>query len=372
MSATSKKLFLIAILLAGVISAASPARALKINDKFAVNGLLAGAYQYLDASGSPEDSHLGRGSAPLQIELSFTPTGKDELFAKLGFAAGNGIHTTSPFKLSPWAASQEDDVKDINGTGRDYLLTAWYKHTFSWGQKHSLSLSAGLIDSTDYVDQNTYSNDEYTQFMNEALVNGPNGFAPSYDQGAALEWQYGPYSLNGVFMHVHQNDEGNDFNYYALQAAYTLNTPWGQGNYRLIYQGAGSEFHSASGSGLEPRHILLVSFDQELGKILGAWIRMGSQTSDAMVSYANIYTGGINISGKLWGRAADNIGLAGGYLDGGNEDVANTRVAEAYLRLALNDHLALTFDAQYMRDEYLGAQEDVSGFIFGVRGTLTF
>ncbi len=55
--------------------------------------------------------------------------------------------------------------------------------------------TGGIIDSTDYVDENAYANDEYTQFMNEALVNGPNGFAPSYDIGGAVEWEIGIWDI---------------------------------------------------------------------------------------------------------------------------------------------------------------------------------
>ena len=31
----------------------------------------------------------------------------------------------------------QDDYKEINGRNRDYLLTAWYKHTFSFSEDHS-------------------------------------------------------------------------------------------------------------------------------------------------------------------------------------------------------------------------------------------
>ena len=112
-------------------------------------------------------------------EISITPTENDEIFFLFGFAAGNGLTGVTPFNLAPWAAALEDDVKDINGRNRDYLLQAWYKHIFEFSEDHTLGLIGGIIDSTDYLDDNEYSNDEYTQFMNEALVNAPNAFLPS-------------------------------------------------------------------------------------------------------------------------------------------------------------------------------------------------
>jgi carbohydrate-selective porin (OprB family) len=367
-----KNLIRIGALLAWGALMLAPAHAYQINDKLAIGGVLAGAYQYMDLSGAPDGVEEDGGAVPLQVEVSFTPTQQDEVFFKLGFAAGNGVNADSPFTLAPWAADMEDDVKNINGSGRDYLLTAWYKHTFELGKEHSLAFSGGIIDATDYVDQNAYSNDEYTQFMNEALVNGPSGYSPSYDLGAALEWDYGPWGLKGVYMNVNENDDGHDYKFYALQVGYRAQTSLGEGNFRVIYQGASNEFHNHSGDGLESRDMLLFSFDQELGNILGVWVRFGAQTDDAAVTYGHVYSGGINISGKLWGRQDDNIGIAYGLLDGGNQEVDNTNVAEAYLRLGLNDYLALTFDLQYMKDTYASGQEDLSGFIFGMRGTVEF
>ena len=154
-----------------------------IVDKVSVGGVLAGAYQYQLVNGSSDGKDKGRGTMPIQPEISITPTDVDEIFFKFGFAAGNGLNEVTSFYLAPWAADLEDDVKDINGRNRDYLLTAWYKHTFEFADTHTLEITGGIIDATDYIDENTFANDEYTQFMNEALVNGPNGFAPSYDIG---------------------------------------------------------------------------------------------------------------------------------------------------------------------------------------------
>ena len=134
--------------------------------------------------------------------LVLPPTGSDALFAKFGFGAGNGLmeEGVSPFILAPWAADVQDDYKDINARNRDYLLTAWYKHTFRFSEEHTLGLTGGIIDATDYMDENVFANDEFTQFMNEALVNGPNAFLPSYDIGGAVEWELGAFSVKGVAM----------------------------------------------------------------------------------------------------------------------------------------------------------------------------
>ena len=91
------------------------ALAYEINDKLSIGGFLAGAYQY-QAVDNDEDK--GRGAVVFQPEISFTPDENNELFAKFGFAAGNGLNEVTRFNLAPWAADLEDDVKDINGRNR--------------------------------------------------------------------------------------------------------------------------------------------------------------------------------------------------------------------------------------------------------------
>lgn len=84
-----------------------------------------------------------------------------------------------------------------------------------------------------------------------------------------------------------------------------------------------------------------------------------------------IYSGGVDISGTAWSRAADNIGPGFAWLDGANTGIDRTRVAEACYRLVLDDTLAVSADLQYMKDE-LDSGPDATGFICGMRATLAF
>lgn len=347
------------------------ASAYNINDQFSVGGVLAGAVQCQDLSGAPDNADTCKGGAPFQLEVSLRPTDADEVFFKLGFAAGNALNEISPFIIPPWAAVLEEDVKDINGRNRDYLLAAWYKHTFSFADDHSLGATIGIIDSTSYLDENAYANDEYTQFMNASLTNGPNVFLPSFDPGGALEWNAGAWSLRGVVMDIGENDDGNNFSFYGLQAGYSVNNSLGTGNYRFVIAGASEDFLNPQGTQLESRAGGLLSFDQQFGSIVGGWIRFGWQTTDAAVDYGSIYSGGIDIKGAGWGRNKDNIGLGYAYLSGGNLDVDTSQAAEAYYRWQLGDIFGLTVDVQYMKDDY-EENQNPSGWNFGLRATAEF
>jgi hypothetical protein len=338
-----------------------------ITDKFSIGGVIAGAYQYQSVDG---DGNLGRGAVPFQPEFSFRPTENDEIFVKFGFAAGNGLKGVTEFNLAPWAADLEDDVKDINGRKRNYLLTAWYQHTFWLGEKNDLELAGGIIDATDYIDENAYANDEYNQFMNQALVNAPNGFAPSYDIGGAVEWEIGSWELTAVGMNVGENEDGNNYNFFGGKIGYELKTILGEGNFRLIGQMTSKEFLDEDGD-KEKLMAVFISFDQQLGDIFGAWIRCGWQNDKALIDYDTLFSGGLNITGKWYGREVDNIGVGYAWLNG-KDDFDYTQVSEIYWRVVLNDYFAVSADLQYMQDNYDSGRDDVDGFIGGVRMTAEF
>jgi hypothetical protein len=346
----------------------------KISDSIAFSGIIAGAYQYESPSGPPGVDDIDRGAVPIRVELSIKPAQADEIFFKVGFAGGNGLNTEGhAFALAPWAAGLEDDMKHINGRGRDYLLTAWYAHTFSFSEGHALGFTGGIIDATDYLDDNAYANCEYTQFMNEALVNGPNAFLPSYDIGGAVVWELGNIAIKSVVMGIGENDEGKAYTFYGGQVGYRLDTPLGQGTYRVVVDTTSDDFSDPDGRGKEALKSLILSFDQELGEILGVWVRFGWSDDSAIMDFTDLYSGGINISGKLWGREADNIGFGYAHLCGGNQELDRSQVVEGYVRFALSDIFAVTFDAQYLDDRYkTGAADDVDGFITGIRLTAQF
>lgn len=338
-----------------------------INEKFSIGGVLAGSYQYQWVDG---DDSKGRGALPFQPEISFRPTGRDEVFTKFGFAAGNGLNGVTGFNLSPWAADLEDDVKDINGRNRDYVLTAWYKHTFSFSEGHTLGVTGGLIDATDYLDENKFANDEYTQFLNEAFVNAANAFLPTYDIGGTLELDMGNWYVNVVGMNVGKNDDGNNYNYFGGQIGYRLRTVLGEGNYRLIVDMTSRKFLDESGE-KERLFGAFISCDQELGDIFGFWIRVGWQDDKALVDYNRLVSGGLNFTGKWYGREDDNIGIGYAFLNGKN-DLDQTQVAEIYWRFVLNNYFAVTADIQYMRDKFTTGQNDIKGLIGGIRMTAEF
>ena len=354
-----------------------------INDRLSIGGIagMAGQCQLLIEDAGASDAC--RGALPFRPHISYQPTRQDRLYAELGFAAGNGLNSVSPFQLSPWAADLEDEVKNINDRNRSYLMTAWYRHHFLIGADNVLGATLGLIDSTDYLDNNKYANDEYTQFMNEAFVNTPQVSLPSYDWGAALQWDIGLWSLRAVYMNVGLDEEeitgfegdtnqnySDSYDFVGFEIGYLLQTGIGEGNYRVVYTTTSDDFNDPLGND-EQRLTVAISFNQELGDSLGAFLRVLIQSEDAVVRYRNVNVIGLDIRGNLWGRVDDNIGLGIGYLDGGNQKIINSYVAETYYRFIIDERFALTGDLQYMQDIRQDGKNP-EGFILGLRADIQF
>ena len=349
----------------------SPVFAYKFSDQLSIDAMLAGTVQCQNITDAPGFENTCETTFPFQPEINFRPGKSDQIFFKFGFAAGNGLAEKSPFNLATWAADIKDSENSINGRNNGHLLTGWYKHIFRFSNEQNLSFTIGIIDGTDFLDINAYANDEYTQFMNAALTNGPNIFIPSYEIGTTLEWINGRWSLSGVLMDIQENDAGKGYIFYGIQAGYSVDNHFGTSNYRLILTGTSSEFPDSEGIQLESRSSTLISIDQELGDVVGVWTRIGWQTNEAAINYRTIFSGGIDIKGVDWGRVHDNIGLGLAYLNGGNINIDNTQIAEAYYRWQLSDALGLTADIQYLNDEYnigLGPK----GMIYSLRAVAEF
>ncbi|MCJ8502832.1 carbohydrate porin [Desulfatitalea alkaliphila] len=355
-----------------VLGFAGGAAAIELGDMLSIEGDLAAAYQYQSLSRAPDHDNKGRGALVFQPTLRLQLTEKDVIQAGFGFAAGNALNDGhSPFALVPWAADLEGDVKGIGGRDRDYLLTAWYARRLALGAFGDLEVVGGLINAADYLDDNAFANDEFGQFMNEALVNSPTVFLPAFDLGGALQYELGNWHARAVVMDVAGDEEDAGHHFYGAQIGYRLDLGLGEGNYRLAVAGTGKKF---DGPDSEADQALLggvLSFDQELGDTYGVWLRLGHQDNDALIAHRNLYAAGIDIKGGLWGRGEDNIGFGYALLDGGNDDIDRSQVAELYYRWVFNEYSAVSLNFQYQEDEDNDGNKP-RGLISGVRFVASF
>ena len=171
-------------------------------------------------------------------------------------------------------------------------------------------------------------------------------------------------------MDVHQLTSSDKYAFYGIQARYTLKTSQGTGHYRVLLNGD-RDFIDEAGASKKRNDVLIISIDQPFGKVLGVFTRMGWRLDNESINYQAVYTGGVDIKGTNWGRMLDNIGIALGYMDGGNNRIIRTRLAEAYYRMVINPTMSFTGDIQYMHDQYF-SMPGAEGMIYSLRVTVNF
>jgi len=340
-----------------------------INKKLAVDGTLTGVYQYGDFDSKGLDD-ADRGAVVIDLGVNFHPTESDEFQVTLSFGAGNGLNVVNPFSLAPYADDLEDDLKNINGRNRDYLLEAWYKRTVKLAENMELGLTGGIIDSTAYIDDNNFANCECSQFMNEAFVNHRNVNLPAYDLGGVIELNVSNFSIRGLAMNTKYESGGDGFtnyNYYALQLGYKLSAAMGEGNYRLYGFTTNERFQCPKEGERDNLQGFGISADQKLGEILGVFLRASWQDDEAVIDHDEIYSGGININGNLWRRESDEIGIGYAYFNGAcASDIDHSVAFETYAKFQISAFSDVTFDVQYLEDQ-MKENEDRDGFVFGIR-----
>lgn len=357
--------------------------AVDITDKFSVSGTATTVYQWLKMTKGyvdedTQDKTKDRGSAVIDFNISFKPYENGELFLRASFAKRDGLKAVSPFVLSPNADDLFSDLKNINGHSRDHLLELWYAHKFELQKEMSLRIQAGIIDSTAFIDDNAYANDEINQFMNAALVNNPIANRPTYDAGIALEFEWDKFHLRIIGMRS-KNDVEKKFNLAVLQTGYKLDTALGEGNYRLYVYTTDKKFPSWDGDAYKALKGFGVSFDQQLIKdTLGAFLRAGWQDDAVKTDYHKMFSFGLNLNGSVWGRKDDEIGVGYTYLKSPskNEELKHSQVFEGYVKFKLFSYKSLssdiTFDYQYICDKARKSENTKAGNIYGVRFNINF
>jgi hypothetical protein len=343
-------------------------------DKLEVGGVTSGAYQCQDLTQYPPSAwnrdSLCRGGLDVEPEFNYKPTTNALFNLKLGFSAGNALNLITPLVIPPWNADLFETVNNINGRNRSHILTAFYRQNLYHGPKGTLSFITGIIDAADFLVTNRYANDVYTQFMNGALSLGNNILIPSYDYGGVIIWENNYVRIVNLMMNVGKNDDGNNFNFFASQVGLKTNTILGEGNYRFLVDITNKKFLDPSRLFGERRLSLTISFDQELGKFFGAWIRFAWQARNAAVSFGSLYSGGINIKGSAWGRNNDAIGLALAVLKKGNLEFDNALVFEGYYIIQINKFTSISPDIQYQSNAYIDPRNNVNGWVYGLRATV--
>lgn len=367
-------------------------------------------------NGRAESQLSWRGDAQVSLPGGHIGHTEGALFFHFRTGQGNGLSGLNPAFSAPNAsafqlggAGQPDDASPI-------LAQAWYQlqvpldeKPLSTSRRH-MEVTFGKIDPFLFFDQNTAADDETTRFMNLAFVHNPlldtgggagldaYGFTP----GLRLAYQNDQFKPTGwgVSLGVFGSGGGAAFND-SLQRPFTIVQAETRqrffaglsGNYRayLWHNGRATPFNNAADSSTEAQAGWGVSVDQQVSENLALWGRYG-QSSKGRVQFDRALTLGAEVTGNAWGRGADSLGLAVGWLRASGDFKAQSamldadgtggpdfgwsasgaeQLAEVYYRWRVNPQFELSPDYQFIR--HSGANGAAgTAHILGLRAQLTY
>ena len=319
--------------------------AITLSDEIEISGGLSFVTQR--ASKTFDESGRQKQNARADLELVFSPAVRHSFLAHVRMSDGNGIDVGSISSVNAVVPGDEDDFD------KPVLLQGFYRFV----SDHHFHLTLGQMDPYAFFDTNNFADDETSTFMNLSFIHNP-----LLDVGGDLN----PGTYGGTpGAHIQKNFNSSDqsislsFGFFgsgygadfkgSVKNRVTLSqVDWEHsketdkhGHYRVYYwdrnQGTDvdgvTEMPRAAGIG--------ISLDQMVTKHLGIFSRYGesldNQTAEGI---DNALTAGLSISGGLWGRGDDQLGLASGTVNMYADD--DEDLSEIFYRLSISEHLSLT------------------------------
>ncbi len=317
-----------------------------------------------------EDVIDGNISADLEISASIGESGE----AFLALEAGEGTGLEGDEVVSFWGVNADAGVSSTIE-----ITEAWYEHLFFNG---IVTFTIGKLNLTNYFDGNEVANDETTQFLAPGFVNSI--AIDLLENSAAARLTVSPTELLGISIGA-QSDGWEDItekNFFIIEA--DLKPKFGelQGNYR-IYAWTNREEHSEltdTTNDKEHGYGYGVSIDQQITDSLTLFGRASYQDKK-LYEFDSAWSGGLALSGGLWGRDSDVLGVAYGEarLSNDKKDLLKTAGAspgneshfEAYYSLAVNEQISITPDIQIITNA--SGNDDFDTVVVGaVRTQVTF
>jgi len=336
----------------------------------------AGVRKRLRSDGDAVDASLAA-----ELRLAAKLDEFDKVVARVEAGSGQGLDGNVP------TISGLNDSADDDAALR--LTELWYQRRFLADR---LALVVGKIDLTgacghheNAFDANAAANDACLQFLSSAFVNNIAVDWPD-DNGPALAlWAY-PHDLLHAGIAVADADgdwnDVADHTFLMLQLEFRPKLADLQGNYR-VYGWINNKDHPTVRDENDTGHAgygLGASCDQALTDHLTAFVRYGWQRQD-VYRFDHAWSAGFLVSGKLFGRQDDSLGLAYG-MAVPSEDYRTVRRAdsgkpgnehhlEVFYALRVNSCLTISPDIQWVLNPECDRSNDAA-WAFGLRANLAF
>lgn len=300
-----------------------------------------------------EDKGYAAISADLEASTEFTSTDRAYMLLEMGSGRNPEQDVTSFAGIIDEALSMVPVATD---DGDVRISEAWYEHDFVFtGVKARLRF--GKVDLTTDFDTNEYANDECAQFISPEFINNIAVEFPDYGFGSMLWIETDKVSFGLGYADADADwSELFDYLFFIGELdihANLLNHP---GNYRFYAWYNGTKHDEILGSSTDNGYGFGLSFDQEVTDGVGVFFRYGWQDGD-VYEFDHAISGGIVLSGKLWGREGDTLGLGFGVaflsddyeksLRSENYHPDDEYHLEVYYSLKVNDFLTITPDVEW-------------------------
>ena len=335
-----------------------------------------------DTQSSKEDVLDASYSVDLTLEKEFEDYGK----AFIHFETGDGAGVTDELKV----------FSNVNGDANDSdnevsLTEAWYEYCL---KSIPLTFTFGKLDSTYYIDNNAYANDETAQFLGGIFINSPVIEFPDNSLGFRIGFEPKEFlDINFTILDADSDWEEFYKTFIAGQLNFKPKLFNREGNYRILawlnkqnhikWLDPTKDKQKTYGFGL--------SFDQEINDYLGVFLRYGWQSPKVTLdlnsfSLEHAFSLGMQIRGSFWNRNDDIFAIGYGglipsddYKDYNNAQgiILNAKMEkhlEIYYNFRINKHIRLTPDIQLIWNPY--GQDAINGddtiLVGGLRTQIDF
>jgi len=369
------------------------------------------SFDHRSAVNETIDATLYAGAAPwsggefwvnYEINQGFAPS---DTHGVAGYVNGEGAKVGHRTPYTRFQRVFFRQTIDLGGKSR--TVDADLNQLAGTSTEDSLIFTAGKFDVTDVFDVNKYANEPRKDFLNWALVNtGSFDYASDawgYTYGASLEWASGDWTTRAGFFDLSTTPNATaltpDLSQFQLDGelerrfklwdrdgkiAVTLFQSHGRmgtfGDALVLAKQTGETPDTAGVRHFATRSGIAFNLEQSLTDDIGLFARGGiDEAGVEPYEYTDIdrtIAGGISVSGKIWSRDDDTIGLAGvtnwigrqhiAYLasgglgiiigDGALPRPAPEEILEAYYNFAAVRQVHLTFDTQLIDNPAYNAE----------------
>ncbi len=362
--------------------------------------------------------------------LGWRPWEGGELYANPEVALGLPLS-----QLTGLGGFPNGELARTAGTNPTFYWARWFaRQTFSFDgvpvqvesdqnqlggtvSSRRLVVTAGAMSVIDLFDDNTYSHDARTQFMNWSLItHGAYDFAADargYSRGIVIEWYDGPWAVRAGRFAMPTESNGTRLqrslgrshgDQLELERGWALGTEPGRARLLLFRSRADMGSYAdalalAAAQGGTPDLARVrrdrsktgygINLEQRVAGVAGLFLRAsrndGQSETFAYTEIDRSLSLGAVLDGALWGRGADTAGLAvarnslsrshrdylaagglGFFLGDGALDYRDERVLEAFYSLAVARRAWFSVNAQHITNPaYNAARGPVR--VLGVR-----